>query len=177
MKFNCFLFFTQFQYLTVLSVELHCQTRGDLRPDPEFDPIQAIFFSILNDIPPAEGRRDITGMIVVDGPSASARPSESASCHSNHSHRSSSPQPSTSKTTPRSKTTASPQPSTSKTTPRSKSSPKSVNIQCLMEKSGVRCDDVIYVGDEAALVEEFIAFVKRYLPPNLQYKMHQILKL
>jgi hypothetical protein len=56
----------QHQYLTVLSMELHADTRGDLMPDPEVDSIHVIFYSIFDDIPPEKGRRNITGAIVVD---------------------------------------------------------------------------------------------------------------
>lgn len=48
-----------------MSLEVHVNTRNDLRPDPKFDAITAIFYCIYNDI----GIRDeeeIVGMIVVD---------------------------------------------------------------------------------------------------------------
>ena len=61
----------QFQHLTIMSVELHCRNRGDLRPDPESDEICAIFYSILNDVPPDKGQRDINGVLVADPVSAS----------------------------------------------------------------------------------------------------------
>ena len=64
------IFSFQFQYLTVFSLELHVNTRADLRPDPEFDSIGAIFFSILDDVPPEKGQREITGAIIVDVESA-----------------------------------------------------------------------------------------------------------
>ncbi|XP_050394966.2 DNA polymerase zeta catalytic subunit [Patella vulgata] len=54
------------QYLTVMSIELHIETRGDLSPDPAYDPIQVIFYSVFNDVPEDEGLRFITGAIVVD---------------------------------------------------------------------------------------------------------------
>ncbi|CAL1531888.1 unnamed protein product [Lymnaea stagnalis] len=56
----------KYQYVTTLSVELHIETRGDLKPDPEFDAIQAVFYSVLDDIPADQGRRNITGVILVD---------------------------------------------------------------------------------------------------------------
>lgn len=43
--------FVEHQYITVMVMELHVSTRGDLKPDPLVDPIQAIFFSIYNDVP------------------------------------------------------------------------------------------------------------------------------
>jgi hypothetical protein len=41
----------QYQFVTVLSVELLTTTRADLRPDPEFDNIQAVFYAIHTDAP------------------------------------------------------------------------------------------------------------------------------
>ena len=32
-------------------MELHFHTRGDLKPDPEIDPIRAIFYVVVNDVP------------------------------------------------------------------------------------------------------------------------------
>ena len=64
------LLFIQFQHLTVLSVEVHAESRGDLKPDPEIDTIQAIFYSIFNDVPPEQGTRHETGVFIVDPASA-----------------------------------------------------------------------------------------------------------
>lgn len=36
-----------------MSVELHVRTRASLRPDPDFDPVLAIFYYIHNDWPPS----------------------------------------------------------------------------------------------------------------------------
>jgi len=41
----------QCQYLTLLSVELHVTSRSDLRPDPEFDEIRAVFYCLHIDQP------------------------------------------------------------------------------------------------------------------------------
>ena len=54
-----------------MSVELHVKTRGSLRPDPEWDPILAIFYYIHHDYPhsnPAGGhpRISILGVIAID---------------------------------------------------------------------------------------------------------------
>ncbi|KAL1131908.1 hypothetical protein AAG570_011519, partial [Ranatra chinensis] len=53
------------KYLTLFELEIHVPTRGELRPDPECDPIGAVFYSILNDVP-ANNRlpRQITGVII-----------------------------------------------------------------------------------------------------------------
>lgn len=39
------------QFLTLLCLELHIQTRLDLKPDPDIDPIRAVFYAIENDVP------------------------------------------------------------------------------------------------------------------------------
>jgi len=66
--------FVQCQYLTLLSVEVHVATRSDLQPDPEFDEIRAVFYSVHIDRPvtaaDAVGATvsrdiDIDGVIVV----------------------------------------------------------------------------------------------------------------
>ena len=43
------------QFLTSLSIELHIETRASLQPDPEFDPILAVFYFIHNDWPLPSG--------------------------------------------------------------------------------------------------------------------------
>lgn len=48
MAFVCYF---QHQYLTTWSVEVHCEVRDDLIPDPKFDSISAIFIFISNDVP------------------------------------------------------------------------------------------------------------------------------
>ncbi|XP_005990940.1 DNA polymerase zeta catalytic subunit isoform X2 [Latimeria chalumnae] len=55
------------QYLTLFSMELHARTRRDLEPDPEFDPICAVFYCISSDAPlPNSNKTEITGAIVVN---------------------------------------------------------------------------------------------------------------
>ncbi|ESO87294.1 hypothetical protein LOTGIDRAFT_107156 [Lottia gigantea] len=56
----------QHQYLTVMSIEIHAETRGELSPNPEMDPIQVIFYSVYNDVPESEGPQITTGAIIVD---------------------------------------------------------------------------------------------------------------
>lgn len=56
------------QHLTILVVELHVRTRGDLNPDPQHDAIRAIFYSIYNDVPASEHSlpKQQTGIIAVN---------------------------------------------------------------------------------------------------------------
>ncbi|KAM5327186.1 DNA polymerase zeta catalytic subunit isoform 3-T6 [Glossophaga mutica] len=57
----------EIQNLTLISVELHARTRRDLEPDPEFDPICALFYSISSDTPlPDTDKTELTGVIVID---------------------------------------------------------------------------------------------------------------
>lgn len=51
-----------------MSLEVHVNTRNDLRPDPKFDSITAVFYCIYNDIGINE-EEEIIGMIVIDPPS------------------------------------------------------------------------------------------------------------
>uniref|UniRef100_A0A669Q9I4 DNA polymerase zeta catalytic subunit n=1 Tax=Phasianus colchicus TaxID=9054 RepID=A0A669Q9I4_PHACC len=55
------------QHLTLISMELHARTRRDLEPDPEFDPICALFYCISSDTAlPNTDKKEITGAIVID---------------------------------------------------------------------------------------------------------------
>lgn len=57
----------EIQNLTLISVELHARTRRDLEPDPEFDPICALFYCISSDtLLPETDKTEITGVIVID---------------------------------------------------------------------------------------------------------------
>uniref|UniRef100_A0A8C5I5W8 DNA polymerase zeta catalytic subunit n=1 Tax=Gouania willdenowi TaxID=441366 RepID=A0A8C5I5W8_GOUWI len=53
------------QYLTLMGMELHARTRRDLEPDPEFDPICALFYCLSSDalLPDADSTQ-VTGAIV-----------------------------------------------------------------------------------------------------------------
>lgn len=68
--FNTTLFFVfppQVQYLTLMGMELHARTRRDLEPDPEFDPICALFYCLSSDASlPDVDSTQLTGAIVVD---------------------------------------------------------------------------------------------------------------
>lgn len=54
-------------------MELLAETRGDHLPDPEVDAIQALFYTILNDVHPNKGTRETTGVIMVDAKSAKSQ--------------------------------------------------------------------------------------------------------
>lgn len=48
-------------------MELHARTRRDLEPDPEFDPICALFYCLSSDVPlPNSDTTQMTGAIVID---------------------------------------------------------------------------------------------------------------
>ncbi|GLV38027.1 DNA polymerase zeta subunit 1 [Carabus blaptoides fortunei] len=58
---------TEPQNLTIMVVELYIRTRGDLYPNPQYDAVRAIFYSILNDMPAgAVLPREETGVLVVN---------------------------------------------------------------------------------------------------------------
>lgn len=60
-------FLVQVQYLTLMGMELHARSRRDLEPDPEFDPICALFYCLKSDAPlPDVDSTQRTGAIVVD---------------------------------------------------------------------------------------------------------------
>lgn len=62
-----FLSAPQVQYLTLMGMDIHARTRRDLEPDPEFDPICALFYCFSSDAPLPEGdSTQLTGAIVVD---------------------------------------------------------------------------------------------------------------
>ncbi|XP_071334532.1 DNA polymerase zeta catalytic subunit isoform X2 [Trachinotus anak] len=55
------------QYLTLMGMELHARTRRDLEPDPEFDPICALFYCLSSDaLLPDVDSTQLTGAIIVD---------------------------------------------------------------------------------------------------------------
>ncbi|XP_027030937.2 DNA polymerase zeta catalytic subunit isoform X2 [Tachysurus fulvidraco] len=55
------------QHLTVMGLELHARTRRDLKPDPEFDPICALFYCLSSDTPlPESEKKQISGAVVID---------------------------------------------------------------------------------------------------------------
>ncbi|XP_075059030.1 DNA polymerase zeta catalytic subunit [Mixophyes fleayi] len=54
------------QHLTLMCMELHARTRRDLEPDPEFDPICALFYCLSSDFTlPNSEKNEITGAIVI----------------------------------------------------------------------------------------------------------------
>lgn len=62
-----FVFPPQVQYLTLMGMELHARTRRDLEPDPEFDPICALFYCLSSDAPLSDvDSTQLTGAIMVD---------------------------------------------------------------------------------------------------------------
>lgn len=54
------------QHLTLMCMELHARTRRDLQPDPEFDPICALFYCLSSDYPlSGSDKKEMTGAIVI----------------------------------------------------------------------------------------------------------------
>ncbi|CAM1296166.1 REV3L (predicted) [Pycnogonum litorale] len=69
----------QYQHLTTMSLEIHIETRGDLRPDPEFDAVLAIFYKIHQDVPARPNGEESCGIIVLDRRSDVANCAEESS--------------------------------------------------------------------------------------------------
>ncbi|KAM5164365.1 DNA polymerase zeta catalytic subunit [Mantella aurantiaca] len=66
------------QHLTIMCMELHARTRRDLEPDPEFDPICAVFYCLSSDSPLLHSDKTrTTGAIVISQDSASSEGSRS----------------------------------------------------------------------------------------------------
>lgn len=57
----------EYQHLSMMSMELHVTTRETLRPDPAFDPIEAIFYCVRNDTPETSNiPSQVIGMVLTD---------------------------------------------------------------------------------------------------------------
>lgn len=57
----------EYQYLCLMSMELHITTREQLRPDPAFDPIEAVFYCVRNDIPETLSKpTQVLGLVLTD---------------------------------------------------------------------------------------------------------------
>ncbi|KAL6485419.1 hypothetical protein MHYP_G00048110 [Metynnis hypsauchen] len=55
------------QHLTLMSMELHARTRRDLEPDPEFDPVCALFYCLSSDSALTDSySKQITGAVIID---------------------------------------------------------------------------------------------------------------
>eukprot|EP00057_Strongylocentrotus_purpuratus_P029170 XP_011683644.1 PREDICTED: DNA polymerase zeta catalytic subunit [Strongylocentrotus purpuratus] len=67
------------QHLTTMSLEVHARTRRDYHPDPEFDPIRAIFYCIHTDGPDNKAPPGNHHRGNVDDPKASADASKDVS--------------------------------------------------------------------------------------------------
>ncbi|XP_055607280.1 DNA polymerase zeta catalytic subunit isoform X2 [Uranotaenia lowii] len=57
----------EYSHLALMSVEIHVQTRGDLRPNPESDPISAVFYRVHNDVPENHRRAPSVCGIILNG--------------------------------------------------------------------------------------------------------------
>lgn len=57
----------EYQYLCLMSMELHVSTRGELRPDPMMDTIEAVFYCIENDVSETSDKpQQAVGLIITD---------------------------------------------------------------------------------------------------------------
>ncbi|XP_078322604.1 uncharacterized protein LOC111104775 [Crassostrea virginica] len=181
------------QNLTVMSLELHAETRRDLMPDPEVDPILAVFYNILNDVTMSGVQREVTGVILVDKKSKESQlamknrkrkrnPTSPQLSHDSGSEVTS-PQPSTSSDRP-----PSPQPSTSTAQPPPQRGKRARSVSptprpcakvprgedvgeieaTLLQRSGVNGDlEVTYVESEEELFTEVLKIFSKWDPDIL----------
>ena len=129
----------QFQHLTTLSMELHVETRGNLRPDPEIDAVQALFYTMFNDVPPTTAARHQTGMFIVDPQSARIQAAAQSPASSQGSGSDQGP--------------------SSARKARSKVADKGGSGDTLLQKSAILGFTVVYVKDEKELLQKFIDFI------------------
>lgn len=128
----------------MLSIEVHTANRGDLKPDPEVDAIEAIFYSIFNDIPPEKGSRKETGVMIVDAESANQNQDDISTANQSSAKK---------------RRMASPRPGTSGSAGSESGSQKAG--MTLLQRSGIDGVKVIYVKTENELLEKFIEFVHK----------------
>ena len=137
----------KYQYVTAFSMELHIETRGDLRPDPEYDTIKIIFFSIFDDIPEGKGRRNMTGAIVVDPDSSSVVMKREIFGDGNTFYS----------------TASNIDDPVESTVPIAESDTRYIkaNHATLLEKCAVEGLDVLYVQDERQLIDKVVSLILR----------------
>ncbi|KAK2182751.1 hypothetical protein NP493_337g00014 [Ridgeia piscesae] len=135
-----------------MSCELHIETRGDRRPDPEFDSICALFYAITNDIPKEKGPRERSGVIVLDPESSRHQKQFGGSFDPD--------QASTSKAANERNArllAAGSHPASANET-----AAKEKSFQTLLQRSGVTDIDVTYVASEAELLDKLVELVNRW---------------
>ena len=141
-----------------MSLELHIETRGDRRPDPEFDSICAIFYAIKNDIPKEKGTRELSGVIVVD-PQTSRQLKQSTV---RQTQRKFDPdKPSTSKAA--NEREAKPSAAGSQPASANDTVAGDKTFQTLFERSGVTDANVTYAENEAELLDKLVELVHRWV--------------
>lgn len=160
------------QYITVLSLEVLTESRGDLKPDPEFDAILSLFFHVHNDVPLESGKTTFTGALIVD-PSSSVLQEPGILVPTSSSHQliplkqRKDKQRTPIKTASNRGERASPKPSTSQESGGTASGlatqPGARRKPLLLEQSGVSGLNVVYVKDENQLLEKFVELIHRYV--------------
>ena len=159
------------QFLTCLSAELHVRTRTSLRPDPEFDPILAIFYFIHNDWPlsPSSssdnggrepGENSQLGIIAIDVDNCGFR-------------QSGNPSPKKAEVDKDVKSPAKGSAHVTKTTPSPITSPtsslsSSPRMRQYLDGCGLVTDvEVMYVSSELELIEKVVELVRQVDPDFL----------
>jgi len=166
----------QVQYLTSMSVELHIRTRGSLRPDPECDPILAIFYYIYNDWPAGgsdKAENDCLGVLAIDvdkyhfgspvkrrrGEGETETKEDKGKSLVKNVQKTKSPSKSPAKSLPVPKSPAKEPPSSPL---RSTDTASSGEVRSYLARCGISSVvDVSYASSEVELIEMFVQLVRR----------------
>ena len=150
-----------------MSVELHVCTRGSLRPNPEWDPVLAVFYYIHHDYPRscAGGRQDALGAIAIDVLNSGFQAVDITRQKSPRKRPIRSPRKQPIKSPTKSKS-----PSNDASSSKHQGNQRGQSSQTLTSTtvakgylSGCVSDnDVTYVSSEMELLDELVAIVRRY---------------
>ena len=168
----------QVQFLTCLSIELHVRTRSSLRPDPEFDPILAVFFFIHNDWPLSSpsppdndggscggrggGENTRLGVIAIDVDNCGFKQFGNPSLKKGEVDKSPTKGP-----PPPAKTSSSPSPAKSQNLSHPSSS-DFIRVRRYLDGCGLAGDiEVVYVSSELELIEKLVELVRQEDPDFL----------
>ncbi|XP_022788883.1 DNA polymerase zeta catalytic subunit-like isoform X1 [Stylophora pistillata] len=143
------------QHLTLFSLELHVRTRRDMRPDPEFDRICAVFYYIQTDTPLPSGKNKVTGIICVDPESAKICGFTTENKDTGISN--------TDITTP----VAPSNDTVVSTSSRATQNTRAAYSRPLLSRSGIAHHDIQYVAEEKDLFPALIKIIRKWDPDIL----------
>ena len=153
-----------------MSIELHVRTRASLRPDPEFDPILAVFYYIHNDWPldgSADREEDNTqlGIIAIDVDNCGFKILASSSKIKTEKDKG---EASPMKTIAPAAGKKSPSPSPAKCLTPTPSASSDPNVHHYLDGCGLATEiEVNYVSSEVELIKKLVQLVKQVDPDFL----------